>query len=166
MFRNGEKRRDNSSWETIRIRFEYIIENWKMRLLLRCVSCVFRSNFSYDGHILRLTFSILFRGVLKKCSRCQYVFYCSKNCQRSAWLLHKLECTNLKKISPKMLPESAHLLIRIMLKLQVRLIWFKLLACVLLLHFKELTMRIILCRNGLRLSCFSTLSKAWTLKEF
>lgn len=30
---------------------------------------------------------------LLRCSKCKYVFYCSKNCQKSHWTLHKKECS-------------------------------------------------------------------------
>ena len=32
-------------------------------------------------------------GLLKRCSRCHSVSYCSVTCQRSDWCLHKLNCT-------------------------------------------------------------------------
>ncbi|XP_065209555.1 uncharacterized protein Smyd3 [Planococcus citri] len=56
---------------------------------------------------------------VKKCSQCHYVSYCGKNCQRSAWALHKLECSKLAKTLPNILPDSAHLLIRLILKLKI-----------------------------------------------
>ncbi|XP_025270921.1 histone-lysine N-methyltransferase SMYD3 isoform X1 [Camponotus floridanus] len=56
-------------------------------------------------------------GKLLKCSACQYVYYCNRNCQRESWSIHKLECANLKKISPKIMPDAARLMARIILKL-------------------------------------------------
>ena len=37
-------------------------------------------------------------GILKKCTRCQWVYYCDQNCQKEAWdSHHKLECKYLQK---------------------------------------------------------------------
>merc|ERR1712058_211705 len=33
----------------------------------------------------------------KKCSRCGFVFYCSKVCQRSDWKNHKKVCKEIRK---------------------------------------------------------------------
>ncbi|KAG5312167.1 SMYD3 methyltransferase, partial [Acromyrmex insinuator] len=56
-------------------------------------------------------------GKLLKCSNCQYVYYCDRNCQKESWPIHKAECTCLKKVSPKVLPDAARLMARIILKL-------------------------------------------------
>ncbi|XP_014487505.1 PREDICTED: histone-lysine N-methyltransferase ASHR1 isoform X4 [Dinoponera quadriceps] len=56
-------------------------------------------------------------GKLSKCSGCQYVYYCDHNCQRESWPIHKTECTNLKKISPKVIPDAARLMARVIIKL-------------------------------------------------
>ncbi|XP_018051655.1 PREDICTED: histone-lysine N-methyltransferase SMYD3 isoform X1 [Atta colombica] len=56
-------------------------------------------------------------GKLLKCSSCQYVYYCDRNCQKESWPIHKTECTRLKKVSPKVLPDAARLMARIILKL-------------------------------------------------
>ncbi|XP_032677020.1 histone-lysine N-methyltransferase SMYD3 isoform X2 [Odontomachus brunneus] len=56
-------------------------------------------------------------GKLSKCSGCQYVYYCDRNCQKESWLIHKTECTNLKKISPRVVPDAARLMARIIIKL-------------------------------------------------
>ncbi|XP_012275467.1 histone-lysine N-methyltransferase SMYD3 isoform X2 [Orussus abietinus] len=54
---------------------------------------------------------------LFKCSGCQFVYYCGRDCQRESWSIHKSECANLKKISPKIIPDAARLLARIIIKL-------------------------------------------------
>ncbi|XP_039311446.1 histone-lysine N-methyltransferase SMYD3 isoform X2 [Solenopsis invicta] len=56
-------------------------------------------------------------GKLLKCSGCQYVYYCDRNCQKESWPMHKAECARLKKISPKVLPDAARLMARIIIKL-------------------------------------------------
>ncbi|XP_043491956.1 histone-lysine N-methyltransferase SMYD3 isoform X2 [Polistes fuscatus] len=56
-------------------------------------------------------------GKLFKCSVCQYVYYCNRNCQKEAWSIHKIECPNLKRISPKTIPDAARLMARIIIKL-------------------------------------------------
>lgn len=57
-------------------------------------------------------------GQLLKCSGCQYVYYCGKVCQKEAWSLHKKECPLLKRISPRIIPDAARFLSRIVLKLK------------------------------------------------
>ncbi|XP_018566236.1 histone-lysine N-methyltransferase SMYD3 [Anoplophora glabripennis] len=52
-------------------------------------------------------------GQLSKCSVCRYVYYCGRTCQKEAWTLHKLECQHLKAISPRILPDAARLLARL-----------------------------------------------------
>ncbi|KAK2588056.1 hypothetical protein KPH14_004123 [Odynerus spinipes] len=56
-------------------------------------------------------------GKLFKCSVCQYVYYCNRICQKEAWSIHKTECPNLKRISPKIIPDAARLMARIIIKL-------------------------------------------------
>lgn len=53
------------------------------------------------------------RGKLLKCSGCQYVYYCGKMCQRDAWNVHKTECRNLRRVAPRIVPDSARLLARL-----------------------------------------------------
>lgn len=54
---------------------------------------------------------------ISRCSGCQYVYYCGKNCQRKSWLIHKIECPNIKKIHPRVLPDAAKMMSRIIIKL-------------------------------------------------
>ncbi|KAG7197842.1 hypothetical protein KM043_001654 [Ampulex compressa] len=56
-------------------------------------------------------------GKLLKCSGCNYVYYCSRNCQKESWSIHRLECVNLKRISPKVVPNFARLMARVIIKL-------------------------------------------------
>lgn len=53
-----------------------------------------------------------------KCSGCHYVYYCGKICQKEGWNIHKFECKNLKRISPRILPDAARTLARIFHKLR------------------------------------------------
>lgn len=57
-------------------------------------------------------------GQLSKCAACKYVYYCGKACQREGWAIHKLECKNLKKVAPKIVPDAARLLARLIKILQ------------------------------------------------
>ncbi|XP_055677315.1 histone-lysine N-methyltransferase SMYD3 isoform X2 [Lutzomyia longipalpis] len=57
-------------------------------------------------------------GKVLKCSGCEYVYYCNRTCQTEAWNLHKIECPYLKKITPRIVPDAARILARIILKLQ------------------------------------------------
>ena len=34
---------------------------------------------------------------LKRCSKCEVVYYCNKECQRKDWKEHKIECVNNNK---------------------------------------------------------------------
>lgn len=52
-----------------------------------------------------------------KCSGCQYVYYCNRECQTAAWKLHKAECVCLKRADGKIVPDAARMLARIILKL-------------------------------------------------
>lgn len=58
------------------------------------------------------------REKLFKCSLCQYVYYCNRICQKESWSIHKTECPNLKRISPKIIPDAARLMARIIIKFQ------------------------------------------------
>lgn len=53
-----------------------------------------------------------------KCASCQYVYYCNRECQKKAWLQHKIECPFLKSIIPKIVPDAARIMSRIILKLR------------------------------------------------
>ncbi|XP_034841219.1 histone-lysine N-methyltransferase SMYD3 [Maniola hyperantus] len=53
-----------------------------------------------------------------KCSACQFVHYCGKNCQRDAWVDHKWECANLKRVSPKVIPDAARMMAKIINRIQ------------------------------------------------
>lgn len=48
-----------------------------------------------------------------KCSVCRYVYYCDRLCQKEAWAIHKLECQNLTLIAPRILPDAARVLTRL-----------------------------------------------------
>ncbi|PNF32480.1 Histone-lysine N-methyltransferase SMYD3 [Cryptotermes secundus] len=58
------------------------------------------------------------RKRLLKCSGCQYVYYCNRDCQKESWADHKQECSNLRRVSPRIVPDAARLLARIIFKLQ------------------------------------------------
>lgn len=53
-----------------------------------------------------------------KCSGCQYVHYCGRSCQKEAWVDHKWECANFKRVAPKVLPDGARMLSKIINRLQ------------------------------------------------
>ncbi|VDM85878.1 unnamed protein product [Strongylus vulgaris] len=39
---------------------------------------------------------------LSKCAACDFVRYCSKDCQRLAWKIHRPECRRLKAVFPNL----------------------------------------------------------------
>lgn len=61
---------------------------------------------------------LFFRTKLLKCSGCQYVYYCGKMCQREGWSVHKLECRNLRRVAPRIVPDAARFLARLIRTLQ------------------------------------------------
>ncbi|KAI9590749.1 histone-lysine N-methyltransferase SMYD3 isoform X1 [Glossina fuscipes] len=52
-----------------------------------------------------------------KCSNCNYVYYCNRACQMQAWPLHKIECPMLKRIFPRIVPDAARMLCRLIIRL-------------------------------------------------
>ncbi|XP_034935410.1 histone-lysine N-methyltransferase SMYD3 isoform X2 [Chelonus insularis] len=56
-------------------------------------------------------------GKISRCSGCQYVYYCSKNCQRRGWITHKVECPNIKRVQPRIIPDAGRMMARIIIKL-------------------------------------------------
>lgn len=58
-----------------------------------------------------------FRGKVLKCSGCQYVYYCNRECQTNAWKAHKAECLCLSRATGKIIPDAARVIARIILKL-------------------------------------------------
>ncbi|PSN32785.1 hypothetical protein C0J52_25743 [Blattella germanica] len=58
------------------------------------------------------------RQRLLKCSGCQFVFYCNRECQKESWMDHKNECGNLKRVSPRVVPDAARIIAKIIFKLQ------------------------------------------------
>ncbi|XP_026728745.1 histone-lysine N-methyltransferase ASHR1 [Trichoplusia ni] len=57
------------------------------------------------------------KGKVLKCSGCQFVHYCGRSCQRDAWGDHKWECANFKRVAPKVLPDGARMLAKIINRL-------------------------------------------------
>ncbi|XP_054272967.1 histone-lysine N-methyltransferase SMYD3 [Macrosteles quadrilineatus] len=53
-----------------------------------------------------------------KCTACKYVSYCNRVCQTNGWEVHRDECQNLKKISPRVVPDAARILARLVFKLK------------------------------------------------
>ncbi|CAH1099652.1 unnamed protein product [Psylliodes chrysocephalus] len=50
---------------------------------------------------------------LSKCSVCRNTYYCGRACQREGWSVHKLECQYIKEIAPRVLPDAARMLARL-----------------------------------------------------
>ncbi|XP_066994320.2 histone-lysine N-methyltransferase SMYD3 [Anabrus simplex] len=58
------------------------------------------------------------RANLLRCSACRYVYYCGRDCQKQGWTEHKYECPYLRQIFPRILPDAARVMSKIILKLQ------------------------------------------------
>ncbi|XP_077298289.1 SET and MYND domain containing, class 3 isoform X2 [Arctopsyche grandis] len=54
-----------------------------------------------------------------KCSGCHYIYYCGRICQKEAWAEHKHECSGFKRVLPRVLPDAARLLAKLIRKLAV-----------------------------------------------
>lgn len=61
------------------------------------------------------------RNGLQRCSGCRLEHYCGKECQAAAWGLHRLECHRLKRVAPRVPPDAARLMAKVILKLQLDL---------------------------------------------
>lgn len=46
------------------------------------------------------------------------MYYCGKGCQREAWSIHKPECVSLRRVAPRVIPDAARLLARLIRKLR------------------------------------------------
>ncbi|XP_062140263.1 histone-lysine N-methyltransferase SMYD3 [Drosophila sulfurigaster albostrigata] len=57
-------------------------------------------------------------GKVLKCSNCRYIAYCNRSCQQQAWTLHKHECPFLKRVQPRIVPDAARMLCRLILRLE------------------------------------------------
>lgn len=57
-------------------------------------------------------------GKLMKCGGCEHSHYCGVLCQRDAWAEHKYECLCMKKIAPRMIPDAARMMAKMIWKLQ------------------------------------------------
>ncbi|XP_970424.2 histone-lysine N-methyltransferase SMYD3 isoform X1 [Tribolium castaneum] len=53
------------------------------------------------------------KGQFMKCSGCHYVYYCGKVCQKDGWSVHKSECRGLKRVAPRILPDAARFIARL-----------------------------------------------------
>jgi len=42
---------------------------------------------------------------VKPCSRCRFIFYCGKDCQKRDWKLHKNECLRIGNMDPSLVPK-------------------------------------------------------------
>ncbi|XP_063709735.1 histone-lysine N-methyltransferase SMYD3-like [Culicoides brevitarsis] len=61
--------------------------------------------------------SCLSLGNLRKCSGCNYVYYCDHFCQKNGWDIHKYECPNLKDLRVNV-PDAARVIAHIIFKLK------------------------------------------------
>ncbi|GAB6023404.1 hypothetical protein CHUAL_008193 [Chamberlinius hualienensis] len=68
----------------------------------------------------RCDYCLLRRHDLKKCTGCNFVHFCDKPCQKSAWADHKLECSSLKNVYPRIPPPHVMLIARIIRKIKRR----------------------------------------------
>lgn len=54
----------------------------------------------------------------RSCRLCGKVGYCSVNCEKESWSIHKFECPNMKRIDPKIVPDSVRMLSRVIYKMK------------------------------------------------
>ncbi|XP_035224169.1 histone-lysine N-methyltransferase SMYD3-like isoform X1 [Stegodyphus dumicola] len=55
---------------------------------------------------------------LKRCSQCEFLYFCDRNCQRKAWDIHKNECKCIMRASPKQPSASMRLISQIFFKIK------------------------------------------------
>jgi len=51
---------------------------------------------------------------VKPCSRCKFIFYCGKDCQKRDWKLHKNECMRIVEMDPNLVGKLINQFTRIM----------------------------------------------------
>lgn len=71
----------------------------------------------HEAHRLKLCDHCLDGKNIQSCRLCRKVGYCSIECEKEAWAIHKFECANMKRIDPKIVPDSVRMLSRIFYKL-------------------------------------------------
>ncbi|XP_043237510.1 histone-lysine N-methyltransferase SMYD3-like isoform X1 [Amphibalanus amphitrite] len=72
-----------------------------------------------DGLRVRCSYCLEKRDHLHRCSGCQVMYFCDRECQKRAWSeFHRSECARLKKVSPRLPPDTALLLARLIVKLR------------------------------------------------
>lgn len=47
------------------------------------------------------------------------MLYCDRDCQKESWADHKSECSNLKRVAPRVVPDAARLMAKMIFKLKV-----------------------------------------------
>lgn len=72
-----------------------------------------------DPFSLTLPLSIYRKKALFTCPNCQFLRYCSKDCERMASDVHKYECPALKRMAPNYPNENVRLLARLIFILRV-----------------------------------------------
>ena len=50
---------------------------------------------------------------LQRCSKCKFARYCNRECQKSAWKDHKIECERIVNVSPNIPTDLVRLMARI-----------------------------------------------------
>lgn len=50
---------------------------------------------------------------LQRCSKCKFARYCNRECQKSAWKDHKIECERIMNVSPNIPTDLVRLMARI-----------------------------------------------------
>lgn len=60
---------------------------------------------------------------LQRCSNCKFARYCNRQCQKSAWKDHKVECERILNVSPNIPPDLVRLMARIIQQKQSGKTW-------------------------------------------
>ncbi|MPC66530.1 Histone-lysine N-methyltransferase SMYD3 [Portunus trituberculatus] len=56
---------------------------------------------------------------LRRCSGCRLEHYCGRECQAAAWKIHRLECQRLKRVAPRVPPDTARLMAKIVSQIDI-----------------------------------------------
>lgn len=55
---------------------------------------------------------------VRSCRLCGKVGYCSVECEKEGWTMHKFECPNMKRIDPRIVPDSVRMLSKVIYKMK------------------------------------------------
>ncbi|KAI0061810.1 hypothetical protein BV25DRAFT_705664 [Artomyces pyxidatus] len=74
-----------------------------------CANCSKHDQTAHHGNARTSLCDACASGALRRCSRCQGVSYCSKECQKAHWTKHKMTCAKIVDVRTQKLTELGEL---------------------------------------------------------